>query len=219
MSQAALQELLHHPRIWKGFSQRSLSDQRTGFAALDRLLPGHGWPRQALIEVMSEQLGIGELQLLLPILRGCAQCWINPPHIPYAPALSQLGIDLKQLLIIQPQSDEDALWALGEVLRSGLYPQVLAWHDTGCMTALRRLQLAAERGGGRLFLFRPKACVRHPSPAALRLFLQASPDGLYLRALKIRGGQPGAILLTHNDFMACSTVPTTATGSASPRAA
>ena len=40
----------------------------TGYAALDRCLPGAGWPRQGLIEVLVDQRGIGELRLLLPAL-------------------------------------------------------------------------------------------------------------------------------------------------------
>ena len=40
----------------------------TGYAALDRCLPGAGWPRQGLIEILSDQRGIGELRLLLPAL-------------------------------------------------------------------------------------------------------------------------------------------------------
>jgi len=40
----------------------------TGYAALDRCLPGGGWPRQGLIEILSDQRGTGELRLLLPAL-------------------------------------------------------------------------------------------------------------------------------------------------------
>jgi len=40
----------------------------TGYAALDRCLPGAGWPRQGLIEILADQRGIGELRLLLPAL-------------------------------------------------------------------------------------------------------------------------------------------------------
>jgi hypothetical protein len=40
----------------------------TGYAALDRCLPGAGWPRQGLVEILSDQRGIGELRLLLPAL-------------------------------------------------------------------------------------------------------------------------------------------------------
>ena len=39
-----------------------------GFAALDRYLPGGGWPLGPLIEVFVERYGVGELSLLMPAL-------------------------------------------------------------------------------------------------------------------------------------------------------
>lgn len=220
MSQQDLQDLLRDPRIWRGVSQASLGDQRTGFAALDRRLPGRGWPRHALIELISQHNGIGELRLLQPVLKQASQCWVQPPHIPYAPALSQAGIALDQLLIIQPHNQEDALWALQHVLRSGVYSQVLAWLDTHCMTSLRRLQLAAEAGGVRLFLFRPMAAKRQASPAALRLCLEpAQEGGLSIRILKCRGGQPGALTLPAHDFVVGTASIATGAGRTTTRAA
>lgn len=198
----SLQDLLHHPRIWRGLSPASLGDQRTGFAALDRQLPGRGWPRGGLIELLAARPGSGELRLLQPVLRAEAQCWIQPPHIPYAPALGRAGIPLERLLLIRPRSEDEALWAATRVLRSGVYPQVLAWLSTHCMTALRRLQLAAEVGGTRLFLFRPVAALRQPSPAVLRLYLEPAHQGLYIRILKCRGGQPGALILPDDELVA-----------------
>lgn len=216
-----LRELLHHPRLWRGLSQASLSDQRTGFAELDRALPGRGWPRHALIELISAQPGIGELRLLLPSLREQTQCWIDPPHIPYPPALLNAGIDLSRLLMIQPDTPEDSLWALNQVLRSGHYPQVLAWSANADMSMLRRLQLAAEAGAARLFLFRPARACQQASPAALRLFLEPVREGLYLRILKSRGGQPASMILKlpDDDAMAVSAAATAATGRAASRAA
>ena len=40
----------------------------TGFATLDAELPGGGWPAGALIELLADRPGIGELSLLLPLL-------------------------------------------------------------------------------------------------------------------------------------------------------
>ncbi|MDH4167076.1 MAG: hypothetical protein OEV90_11800 [Gammaproteobacteria bacterium] len=59
----------------------------TGYAALDRCLPGAGWPRQGLIEILSDQRGIGELRLLLPALAALcrdesAADGIHPPPRP-----------------------------------------------------------------------------------------------------------------------------------------
>lgn len=215
----ALNELLHHPGIWRGFSDKSLSDERTGFRSLDRMLPGHGWPRQSLVELHCSQPGIGELGLLLPSLRERAQCWISPPYIPYAPALAQAGIDLQTLLLIQVQSAEERLWAIQHVLRSGVYSQVLAWHDTQHMTDLRRLQLATEAGGSRLFLFRPAAGAQTPSPANLRLYLEPSLQGLQIHILKCRGGQPGHLMVSHDEFMASVQSAKTGSGRTANRAA
>src|SRR3982074_519964 len=64
----ALTRLLEHPAIWRG---RSAAHQRglpTGFAALDAYLPGYGWPRTGLIEILVSRFGSGELYLLLPAL-------------------------------------------------------------------------------------------------------------------------------------------------------
>jgi cell division inhibitor SulA/protein ImuA len=73
---ATVEELLqrHGTQLWR--ARASVRDAGaaaatglpTGYAALDRCLPGGGWPRQGLIEILSDQRGIGELRLLLPAL-------------------------------------------------------------------------------------------------------------------------------------------------------
>ncbi len=66
--EAKLARLLEHPTIWRG---RSAAHQRglpSGFAALDAYLPGYGWPRTGLIEILVSRFGSGELYLLLPAL-------------------------------------------------------------------------------------------------------------------------------------------------------
>ena len=56
-------------RIWRGTGARSARVALpTGFAALDRYLPGGGWPLGPLIEVFVERYGVGELSLLMPAL-------------------------------------------------------------------------------------------------------------------------------------------------------
>ena len=58
------------------------------------------------------------------------------------------------------------------------------------MRALRRLQVAAETGQALGFAFRPMKAAVNPSPAALRIAIDASPR--QLRVLKCRGGIPPA---------------------------
>ena len=59
-----------HPALWRG-SQLARGAQRvvpTGHDRLSRELPGGGWPRGALIELLTRQSGVGELRLLAPAL-------------------------------------------------------------------------------------------------------------------------------------------------------
>lgn len=192
----ALDALLQHPGIWRG-DQRAQSSENalpTGYAELDELLPGGGWPRGALTEILSAQEGIGELRLLLPALsRASAQngwlAWVAPPHVPYAPALAAAGVDLKRLLVTQPQSSADAWWTAEQALRSGACSAVLAWLRAPDERRMRRLQLAAESGHAWGVLFRPARAEQERSPAALRLRLEATADGLAVHVIKRRGGQ------------------------------
>lgn len=190
-----LRALLRRPDIWQGFRNHSIGNQRTGHPLLDRHLPGRGWPDSGLIELLQPHPGIGEMQLLVPSLQSRTQCWVAPPFHPYAPALAQCGIDPNRLLILQPNSGADTLWALEQVLRAGSEDVVLGWCAQTPMATLRRLQLAAESTQTRLFLFRPAALLSQPSPATLRLHLTPQSEGLHLRILKSRGGRPHSFLL------------------------
>lgn len=195
----ALHELLREPRIWRATSAPAgTAAIASGFAELDARLPGGGWPEAALSEIVHEQQGIGELQLLMPALARIShgKRWIAliaPPHIPYAPALAARGIDLSRLLLVRPRSQTDTLWAVEQALRAGTCAAVLCWPGRADARALRRLQLAAETGNSLGILFRGEADAARPSPAALRLRLRKEANGdTWLDLLKCRGsvGRP-----------------------------
>ncbi len=187
-----LDALLRHGKIWRG-KQTTRRGQPTGFADLDAYLPEKGWPLGAVTEILVPQEGIGELRLVLPALAQLSRAgrwlvWIAPPHIPYPPALTTLGVDLSRLLLVRPTRAGDGLWAAEQALRSGVCGAVLSWSPTADLRCLRRLQLAAESGRALGLIFRPQEAARQPSPAALRLQLSATAQGLELQALKCRGG-------------------------------
>lgn len=58
------------PMLWRAQSLGSTQSHcvPTGFAALDEALGG-GWPVPWLIELLSDEHGVGELRLLLGLLR------------------------------------------------------------------------------------------------------------------------------------------------------
>jgi hypothetical protein len=191
---SSLAALLARPGIRRGgeLAQVASASVPTGFPQLDAELPGGGWPTGGLAELLPSHEGIGELRVLGPALAALARAgqrlaWIAPPYLPYAPALAAAGIDLAQVLIVKTRAARDALWAAEQTLASAACGAVLVWPAAAKYVALRRLQLAAERGNALTMLFRPPPAAAEPSPAALRLALYTVAGGLAVRILKRRG--------------------------------
>ena len=190
---AVLEELLERQAIWRaGALARALPSVPSGFAELDAELPGGGWPVAALSELLTDEKGFGELQLLLPALAaltgsGKRVLWLSPPYIPYAPALAAAGVDLAQLVLVQPASRADALWAAEQVLRAGSVHALIAWLPKVRYAELQRLAVAAEASHAFAVLFRPAAAARESSPALLRLALEPGGAQLLVHILKRRG--------------------------------
>jgi hypothetical protein len=196
-----LARLLEHPAIWRGRSAAQVETLATGFAALDEGLPGKGWPRTGLIEILVSRFGIGELYLLLPALaaltcrpaaRWCV--WVAPPLEPFAPALAAHGMALERVLVVRAAA-ASPLWAFEQTLGSGACDVAMAWARRPHRREIRRLQLAAERGRALGVLFRPRRAGRESSPAALRLALESAARGVRVTFLKSRGGARGSIEL------------------------
>ena len=188
-----LDTLLQRRHLWRGgqLSPTTRDTLSTGFQSLDTVLAG-GWPQSGLTEILPTQEGIGELRLVLPSLALLSRgnrwiAWIAPPRLPYAPALAAAHIELSRILLVRPRAEPDALWAIEQALRSGTCATVLAWPPQTSHHTLRRLQLAAEIGKTWGILFRQAQDAYKASPAALRLRLQSSPDGLAIQILKYRG--------------------------------
>lgn len=192
-----LSELMQRHPVWRGSESYSRAPGiESGFAELDALLPGGGWPQSALTEILFPQHGVGEMSVLLPALARLSQSerWIAliaPPFVPYAPALARAGVNLSRLLLIHPKNAQDRLWAVEQTLRAGTCAAVLAWPTTADHKHLRRLQLAAEAGGSWGVLFRPEPIVEASSPAALRLRVEPSrAQHVNVSILKRAGGWP-----------------------------
>lgn len=195
----SLEKLLNQRQdLWRGSAVSAATPPgvSTGFAALDAILPWRGWPPGALSEILDDRPG-GALALVQPALvRLSSQTrWlllVDPPWIPYAPALSAWGIDLSRLVVVK--AGKEAAWAAEQGLRSGTCSAVLAWGGRWEGAALRRLQLAAEAGDAMALLFRGEAAAQQHSPAALRLQVRPAITGAQVRVLKQRGGRAGTTL-------------------------
>jgi len=189
-----------HPALWLGHQLGRHTDQAvaSGFPALDAQLPGGGWPRRVLTELLLPHPGLGEIRLLAPSLAAIQQAGrlvmlFDPPHDLCAWALAQLGLDVAQLLVINTRCKvvpgSDSLWALEQALKSGHVGAVVGWLPPRLRAErLRRLQLAAQAHDGPAFVLRETAAQQRPTAAPLRLALRAGgADTLELRLLKRRG--------------------------------
>ena len=198
MSSAQISTLSSHPLLWRGKQvSHRMPTLSTGHAGLDEALPGGGWPLGAITELVNNTTGCGELSLLLPLLARLSRenhwiSMIDPPWIPYPPALHGHGLALEKLLLIRTQNRGESLWACEQVVRGISGGAMLAWPDTPSFSELRRLQLAAERTQKTVFLFQDSKTASTSSPAALRLQLTADDGDLLIRILKCRGQRPAA---------------------------
>jgi hypothetical protein len=200
-------------QLWQGRGRAAhgIPALATGHAPLDRLLGG-GWPLGCLLEVLAQPPGGPELPLFLPALARLAAAgrsrpvvFIAPPHVPYAPACAQHGLDPAQLLVIDPPpghapaaplgAPAAPLWAMEELLAAGACAAVLAWPLRAAPPGLRRLQLAARAAPTLAVVVRSGAALPARSPATLRLAVTATREGLAVRVLRNRFGPTGEVAL------------------------
>ena len=180
-----IDQLLHgNPHLWRGcdIAGQGFHGSSTGFSGLDEILPGRGWPEKGLMEIVSPQWGMCELQLLLPLMRSVIEqgkwiLWIAPPHSVYAPALAQAGIDTQQILIVDLETTcKDALWSMEKALQTENCGLVLAWQNWLPSPVLRRLQLAADTGNTLGVVFKKNDSENSPSPVRLKIKESANSD-------------------------------------------
>lgn len=183
-----------HPSIWRA-SQLARSTSRcidAGLPTLSAELGDSGWPTGALIDLMVQQPGIGELRLLAPALSKVAHrqvVLIQPPHNPQALGMASLGIPPASLIWVKTKTTADALWAAEQVLKSGSCGALLFWIPHVRMESLRRLHLAAQSGETLFYVLRPLAAAQDASPAPLRLSLRPATGGIEVEFVKRRGPQ------------------------------
>ena len=206
----AIEDLLRYPGVSPLTANSRIVGRHlsTGFPTLDEKLPGGGWPMGAVTEILAPSQGIGELQLVIGALAQLSRegrwlVWVAPPYVPYAPALTGYGVDLSRVLVVQGRTEVEHRWAAEQALRSSACGAVLQWSRAGDTRAARRLQLAAEQGSTWAVVFLPPTVGRYASPAALRLHLAPTREGLEVKVLKCRGqAWRGAVLVGRGNAVA-----------------
>lgn len=195
----------------------------TGVEPLDAALPGGGLPAGALTEIFYNSTSPGGAASLACIAARAAArattftngrdftngrfvAWIDTDEF-YPPAAAALGLDPEKLFMIHPRDPGEALWTFEQTARSRAIAASILLITNTTIAVTRRLQLAAEAGGGLALLLRSAAGAGHPSAASVRLRAQARaapaatpaavlpPQRIEIEILKIRG------TLSSNNFL------------------
>lgn len=191
---------------------RALEGGGSGFARccarlgepLDAALPWRGLPAGALHELRGPAAGALAAAFARRFLehRG-ALVWIQSERDAarrgalYGPGLAAFGIAPQRLLLVRCRDGREVLWSFEEALRCPGVACAVAEADRLDLLASRRLQLAAEGGGGAGLLLGDDSEDLGPCAALTRWRaapLPAAGGGLVLRLelRRIRGGAPAA---------------------------
>jgi protein ImuA len=182
------------PNVWRAPELARTGERvvATGHAPLDAQLPGGGWPCGSLVEILQSRAGRHVWQLLMPALAHATQeengpiVLVDPPHLPFGPALKAQGLSPERLLRVNAQTAKAALWASEQALRCADVVALMAWLPRCRGTDLRRLHLAAAQQGKLLFVFRGVDARNESSPARVRIEIEES-EQLRVHVLKRRG--------------------------------
>ena len=147
------------------------------------------------MEIVPHQIGIGEFSILIPALARLSQDsrWILlvcPPHIPYAPFLSRMGVDTSKVIITQAQNINDAGWCMEQGLRSNSCSAVIGWIPQITEKMIRRLQLALEEKKVLSAFFTKPITNYKNNPTPWRIIVRQANNETLIDIPKRRGGGP-----------------------------
>lgn len=193
----------------------------TGAAALDACLPHGGYIPGSVVEYLRLTPACGATYLALTAAASAMRSTggflvvVDPLAQIYPPALASHGIDLSKVVVVRPESQADAIWAIDQALRTPAVAVVVSELLRLDDRSARRLQLAAERGRGLGLLLRSAGARKSPSWAEIQWLVrsvarqpqlrqrntasgQSSQSGwrnvarqLYVQLARVRGSNPG----------------------------
>ncbi len=155
---------------------------RLGLDAIDRWLPGGGLPRIGIHEVVADRgSGAGFAALLAGCAAGAADSggavlWVARHAELYGPGLAPFGLRTERLIVVAAGGETEVLWAMEEGLRTRELAAVVGELSALDLTAARRLQLAAEAGGGTGVVLRPADAAAGAGAACSRWRIRPRPS-------------------------------------------
>lgn len=174
----------------------------TGVLTLDRLLPGGGLRPGTLVEYLAVSAASGASSLACAAARAVSQqekaiVVVDRYRCFYPLPAAAWSIDLARMVLVRPDSDADALWALDQALRCPGVGAAWCWCSHLDNRDFRRLQLAAECGRTLGLLVRPARVCGTPTWSSVQWLVQPLPSQghrrLSVELVRCRGGVNGQV--------------------------
>ncbi|HEY3665543.1 MAG TPA: recombinase A [Polyangiaceae bacterium] len=187
-----------------------------GVEALNRVLPDHGLPRGAVVELsihggsaLGTSLGLAACRAaqLAAVERGGSMPWcafLDPSGTLYAPGVAAAGVNLERLLVVRPSVEalsrvalrivESAACAVTVIDLIGVPGQSLAVNLTAWLRVVRRLAMGVDGTAHSVILLTDASEQRPlPLPVAQRIELERPTEGkLVVRVAKDKQGRVSA---------------------------
>jgi protein ImuA len=155
---------------------------RTNVAEIDAALPWGGFPPglHEIAAAYGDAAKIGFATSLIrrrpgPVLWCRSRRTALEAGDPYGPGIARLGLPPDRLILVEAAKPAELLWAMEECARTKGLAAVVSDGVSPDLTASRRLQLAAEAGGG-LVLLLATGRQSAPSTALTRWFIGSAPS-------------------------------------------
>jgi protein ImuA len=175
----------------------------TGLSALDRCLPGGGWPLGEISELVGQDEA--PLQLLLPAL--AALSWedrwitlITPPATVRPRLGQQCGLDLSRFRHAHAHPRVSPMENARRAVAARQSAAVVVWVDRVSPSALVRLRAALANTDTGVFLIRPETALSQAPISTLRLHVAREPtEGLRIRLLHVAWSYQVVLSLSATD--------------------
>jgi protein ImuA len=176
----------------------------TGLPQVDELLPGGVFACGAVHEVLGGSGNIRSFVLPALLAKPASEtgwiAWCDLHGDLYPNALAAMGVPMDRLLILRPPSVPLAMWAVTECMRCSGVAACIAPVGKISRVQARRLQLAAEHGGGIGLVLRPADAVNWPYAAVTRWLVSPARGERMVQRLRVElihghGGRVGQSVL------------------------